>query len=126
MTPLAGNLNLSSLIDERVRGPGTIYEFNSGGCQQLSPKAQARARSGCGALFRVLGNGNWCIENQKSFSDPVCGVRSVAIRFIRCSAEPGSAILFIMIANLRNLNDITFNSVNQPMFVRNSTRPKST
>ena len=28
-TPLAGNLNLSSLIDERVRGPGTISEFDS-------------------------------------------------------------------------------------------------
>ena len=39
MTPLAGNLNLSSLIDERVRGPGTISEFDSGGCQQLSPNA---------------------------------------------------------------------------------------
>ena len=126
MTPLAGNLNLSSLIDERVRGPGTISEFDSGGCLQLSPNAWARACSGCGALFGVLGNGNWCIENQKSFSDTVCGARSVAIRFIRCSSEPGSAILFIIIANLRNLNDITFNSVNQPMFIRNSTRPKST
>ena len=71
MTPLASNLNLSSLIDERVRGPGTISEFDSGGCQQLSPNAEARARSGCGAFFGVLGKGNWCIENRESFPDTV-------------------------------------------------------
>jgi len=71
MTPLAGNLNLSSLLDERVRGPGTIYEFDSGGCQQLSPNAQARVRSGCGALFRVLGKRNWRFQNPKFLPDPV-------------------------------------------------------
>ena len=71
MTPLAGNLNLSSLIDERVRGPGTISEFDSGGCQQLSPNAWARACLGCGSLYRVLGKGIWCFQNRKSFPDPV-------------------------------------------------------
>ena len=71
MTPLASNLNLSSLIDERKRGPGTISEFDSGECLHRSRYAHARARSGCGAFFGVLGKGNWCIENRKSLPDTV-------------------------------------------------------
>jgi hypothetical protein len=35
----------------RLHPPGST-------CQQFSPKAQARTRSDCGAIFRVLGNGN--------------------------------------------------------------------
>ena len=52
-------------------GSGTISECDSGGCRPLSLNAKARARSGCGALYRVLGKGNWCIQNQRSFPDPV-------------------------------------------------------
>jgi len=41
-----------------------------GAGQQLSLNSWAIARSGCGALRRVLGKRNWCIHNRKSFSDP--------------------------------------------------------
>ena len=60
------------------RSYGTVSEFDSGGCQQLLLNSCARARSGCGALDRVLGKRNWRIQNRKSFpdsvpTDPVCG-----------------------------------------------------
>lgn len=41
-----------------------------GAGQQLSLNSWAIARSGCGALRRVLGKRNWCIHNRKLFSDP--------------------------------------------------------
>jgi hypothetical protein len=55
------------------RGQGTIFKFDSVGCQQLSLNSQARDRSGCGALYRVQSKGNWCIQNRKSFPHPVSG-----------------------------------------------------
>ena len=58
------------------RGQGTISEFDSVGCQLLSLNSWARARSGCGALDRVLGKRNWYIQNQKSFPDPVSGLQA--------------------------------------------------
>ena len=65
------------------RSHGTVSELDSGGCQQLLLNSCARARSGCGALDRVLGKGNWCIQNQKSFPDPVFSV------FTRSRGERG-------------------------------------
>ena len=41
------------------------------GCWLLSVVPQAKARSGFRALYRVLGTGNWCIQNRKSFPAPV-------------------------------------------------------
>ena len=40
-------------------------------CRLLSAIPQARTHSGCRALYRVLGTGNWCIQNRKSFPAPV-------------------------------------------------------
>ena len=53
----------------KERGQGTIFEFDSGGCRRLSLSAQARARSGCGALYLVLGRGNWCILEGEFFEE---------------------------------------------------------
>ena len=49
------------------RSHGTVSELDSVGCQQLLLNSWARARSGRGALDRVLGKGNRCIYHQKSF-----------------------------------------------------------
>jgi hypothetical protein len=48
----------------------TRMNREGGAGQQLSLNSWAIARSGCGALRRVLGKRNWCIHNRKSFSDP--------------------------------------------------------
>jgi len=62
---------ISVVIWRPERSQGTIFEFDSVGCQQLLINSWARARSGCGALDRVLSKRNWCFHNQKSFPDPV-------------------------------------------------------
>jgi len=53
------------------RGQGTASELDLGGCRRRPLNSLARARSGCGALDRVLGKGSWCIQNLKPFPDPV-------------------------------------------------------
>jgi hypothetical protein len=61
----------------RERSQGTVSEFDSLGCQLRSLNSWARARSGYGALDRVLGKGNWCIQigncslAPSPFPDPV-------------------------------------------------------
>ena len=69
-------LDLRYCQEKGQRGPGTISEFDSGGCLQLSPNAWARACSGCGALFGVLGKRNWCIQNRKSFPEIISVLES--------------------------------------------------
>ena len=76
------------------RGQGTISEFDSGGCRRLSVNASARVRSCCGALYRVQGKGNCCVQNRESFPEPVS-----EFFLTRSRGERGAAEDWILSAN---------------------------
>ena len=66
-----GHPKLHAGVGQKTRsGENQNSEFDSGGYQQLLLNAWARARSSCEALYRVLGQGNWCIQNRELFPDP--------------------------------------------------------
>ena len=73
------------------RSHGTVSEFDSGGCQVLSLNSCARARSGCGALDRVLGKGTGAskIGNRSLTPSPLTPFADFFSRGAAESAEVG-------------------------------------
>ncbi len=95
---------ISVVIWRRKRSQGTIFEFDSVGCQQLLINSWARARSGCGALDRVLSKGSWCFHNQKSFPDPVPNSKIVCVTLF----DPKRLSLKMKSTHLKLLSKICF------------------
>ena len=62
---LASSSGVGNGVGER------FLNLTRAGCWLLSVFPQAKARSGFRALYRVLGTGNWCIQNRRSFPDLV-------------------------------------------------------